>query len=69
MRACGASELRKCSHFHRLKLLFQVLLVYASNTLSVQINDMLVGFHVPTKLRKSIMGGGGGQLSPPPRLC
>ena len=27
----------------------------------VGTNDMLVGLHVPTKLRKSIGGGGGGR--------
>ena len=71
-----ASELRKCSHFHILKLLFlSIFCWYFQITLSVQMTCLLgpVGSHVPTKfpnvptkLRKSIIGGGGTPSPPPP---
>ena len=48
-----ANELRNFLHFHNLKLQFFQYFVGTSETLSVQ---MLVGLHVPTKLRVSIMG-------------
>ena len=65
MQASGASELRKFSHFHSLKLLF-LSIFYWYPRYFVGINDMLVGLHVPTELRKCIIGG---QLSPPPPLA
>ena len=59
MRASGASELRKFSHFYILKLLFLSIFCWYFRYF-VGTNDMIVGLHVPTKLRKS-MGGGGGR--------
>ena len=61
MRASGASELRTFCHFCILKLLFLSIFCWYIRYF-VGTNDMLVGSHVPTKLRKGIMGGGGGQL-------
>ena len=37
MRSNGASELRKCSHFYMLKLLFLSIFVGTSDTLSLQM--------------------------------
>ena len=69
------AELRKLWLLYILKLPFlSIFCRYISYF--VGTNDMLVGLHVPTKfpnvptkLRKSIIGGGGGQLPPcPPPL-
>ena len=73
MRASGASELRKFWQFYILNLLFLSIFCRYIRYF-VGTNDMLVGSHVPTnfqmyiptKIRKSIMGGGGGQLPPCP---
>ena len=48
MRASGASELRKFSHFYILKLLFLSIFCWYFRYF-VGTNDMLVGLHVPTK--------------------
>ena len=61
MWASGASELRNFFHFHILKLLFLSIFCWYFRY-SVGTNDMLVGLNVPTKLRKSIIGGGGALL-------
>ena len=71
MRATGASELRKFSYFHILKLLFLSIFCWYFRYF-VGTNDMLTSrftctvkfSNVPTKLRKSIIGGGG-----PPAPC
>ena len=63
MRTSGASELRKFSHFYILKLLFLSIFCWYFRYF-VGTNDMLVGLHVPTKLRKSIIGGD--NCPPPP---
>ena len=75
MRASGASELRKCSHFYILKLLFLSIFCCYFRYF-VGTNDMLVGSHVPTDFQmyrqnseKALWGGGGGgncPLPPPP---
>ena len=59
-----ASELRTFTHFYILKLLLLSIFCWYFRYF-VGTNDMLVGLHVPTKLRKSI-GGGGGELPLPP---
>ena len=73
LRASGASELGKFSHFYILILLFPSTFCWYFRYF-VGTNDMLVGLHVPTdfrfpnvptKLRKSIIGGGGGGNCPP----
>ena len=56
MRVCGASEIRRFSNFYILKLLFLSIFCWYFRYF-VGTNDMLVGLHVPTKLRKSIGGG------------
>ena len=53
--ASGASELRKFSNFYILKLLFLSIFCWYFRYF-VGTNDMLVGLHVPTKLRKSMVG-------------
>ena len=53
MRASGASELRKFSHFYILKLLFLSIFCWYFRYF-VGTNEMLVGLHVPTKFRKSM---------------
>ena len=58
MRASGASELRKFSHFYILKLLFLSIFCWYFRYF-VGTNDMLVGLHVPTKFRKSM-----GEIAP-----
>ena len=63
MRASGASELRKFSHFHITKMLFLSIFCWYFRNF-VDTNDILVGSHVPTKLQKSIIGGGGGGACP-----
>ena len=50
MRASGASELRKYSHFHILKLLFISIFCWKFRYY-VDTNDMLVGLHVPTNFQ------------------
>ena len=75
MRASGASELRKFSHFYILKLLFLSIFCRYFRYF-VGTNDMLVGLHVPTNFQmyrqnseKHYGGGGGGgncSLGPPP---
>ena len=64
MRASGASELRKFWNFYILNLLFLSIFCRYIRYF-VCTNDTLVGSHVPTNFRKSIIGGGG-QLPPPP---
>ena len=66
MWASGASELRTFWHFYILKVLFPSIFCWYFRYF-VGTNDMLVGLpctdkfpNVPTKLRKSIIGGGGG---------
>ena len=72
MRASGASELRKISHFHILKLLFlSIFSWYTSDTLSVQMKCLSAHMYRriskrTDKIRKSIIGGGGGGGSCPP---
>ena len=62
MRVSGASELKKFSNFYIQKLLFlSIFCWYFRYFILLVQNDMLVGLHVPTKLRKSIAGGGGGR--------
>ena len=54
MRASEASELRHFWHFHILKLLFLSIFCRpagTTDTLSVQINGMLVGLHVSTNFQ------------------
>ena len=68
MRASGGSELRKFWHFYIIKVLFLSIFCWYFRYF-VGTNDMLVGLHVPTKLRKSIIGGGGGAISPYPPLA
>ena len=62
-----ASELRKFRYFYILKLLFLSIFCRYIRYF-VGTNDMLVGLHVPTKVRKGIIGGGGAiaPLPPPP---
>ena len=61
-----ASELRKCSHFHILKLLFlSIFCRYTSDTLSVQKTRLSAYMYrqisnVPTNSNKALGGGGGG---------
>ena len=57
MRVSGASEIRRFSNFYILKLLFLSIFCWYFRYF-VGTNDMLVGLYVPTKLRKSIGGGG-----------
>ena len=61
-----ASEHKTFSHFYILKLLLLSIFCWYYRYF-VGTNDMLVGLHVPTKLRKSI-GGGGGAIAPPAPL-
>ena len=67
-----ASELRKCSHFHILKLPFLSIFCWYFSYL-IGTNDMLVGLHVPTNFQmyrqnseKALWGGG--NCPPPPPL-
>ena len=66
MRANGASELRKFSHFYILKLLFLSIFCWYFRYF-VGTNDMLVGLHVATKSNvpakpwKSIIKSGNGK--------
>ena len=71
MRASGASELRKFSHFYILKLLFLSIFCRYFRYF-VGTSDMLVGLHVPTNFQmyrqnseKPLLGGGG-NCPPPP---
>ena len=72
MRANGASELRKCSHFYiSLKLLFLSIFCWYFRYF-VGTNDMLVGLHVATNFEmyrqnseKALLAGGGGGGLPP----
>ena len=71
MRASGASELRKFSHFYIRKLLFLSIFCRYFRFF-VGTNDMLVGLHVPTNFQmyrqnseKALLGGGGA-IAPPP---
>ena len=66
MRANGASELRKFSHFYILKLLFLSIFCWYFRYF-VGTNDMLVGLHVAKNFQmyrqnseKALLGGGGG---------
>ena len=69
MPASGASELRKCSHFHILKPQFFQYFVGILQILCRYTNDTLVGLHAPKKIpnvyrqnsKKHYGGGGGGQ--------
>ena len=70
MRANGASELRKFSHFYILKLLFLSIFCWYFRYF-VGTNDMLVGLHVATHFQmyrqnseKALLGGGGGGVAP-----
>ena len=70
MGASGASELRKFGHFYILKLLyfFQYFVGTSDTLLPVQMTCLSAYMYrqfpnVPTKLRKSIMGG---SCPPPP---
>ena len=69
MRASGASELRKFSHFYILKLLF------LSDTLLVQMTCLSAYMYrqisncTDKTPKKHYGGGGGGQLPPPPPLA
>ena len=72
MRANGASELRKYSHFYILKLLFLSIFCWYFRYF-VGTNDMLVGLHVATNFQmyrqnseKALLGGGGGAVAPCP---
>ena len=65
MRASGASELRKFWHFYILNLLFLSIFCRYIRYF-VGTNDMLVGSHVPTKIRKSIIGEAAAPPPPPP---
>ena len=72
MRANGASELRKFSHFYILKLLFLSIFCWYFRYF-VGTNDMLVGLHAATNFQmyrqnseKSIIGGGGAPAPAPP---
>ena len=72
MRACGASELRKFSHFHILKLLFLSIFCWYFKYF-VGTNDILVGLHIPTNFQmygqnseKALLGGGAISPLPPP---
>ena len=51
-----ASELRKFSHFYIVKLLFLSIFCWYFRYF-VGTNDMLVGLHIPTKLREKKHGG------------
>ena len=64
MRASGASELRKYSHFYILKLLFLSILCWYFRYF-VGINDMLVDrlIHVPTNFQ---MYRQNSESTPPP---
>ena len=69
MRANGASELRKFSHFYILKLLFLSIFCWYFRYF-VGTNDMLVGLHVATNFQmyrqnseKALLGGGGGGIA------
>ena len=72
MRANGASERGKFSHFYILKLLFlsifcrvlQILCRYKWHACRLTCSDKFP--NVPTKLWKSIIGGGGLPPCPPP---
>ena len=69
MLASGASELRKFSNFAFQNCYFFQYFVGTSDTSSVQMTCLPVYTctgkfpNIPTKLRKSIMGGGGGGLA------
>ena len=72
MRASGASELRKVSHFHILKLQFLSVFCWYFRYF-VGTNDMLVGLNVPTNFQmyrqnseKALLRGGGGAIAPLP---
>ena len=73
MRANGASELRKFSHFYMiLKLLFLSIFCWYFRYF-VGTNDMFVGLHVATNFQmyrqnseKALWGGGGLPPAPPP---
>ena len=74
MRANGASELRKFSHFYILKLLFLSIFCWYFRYF-VGTNDMLVGLHVATNFQmyqqnseKALLGGGGDCPPPPATL-
>ena len=69
VRASGGSELRKCSRFHILKLIFLQYFVGISDTLSVQMTCICFSAYMyrpiskcTDKTPKSIMGG----KCPPP---
>ena len=70
MRASGASELRKFSHFHILKVLFLSIFCWYFRYF-VGTNDMLVGLNVPTNFQmyrensEKALWGGGGAIAPP----
>ena len=71
MRASGAIELRKFSHFYILKLLFLSIFCRYFRYF-VGTNDMLVGLHVPTNFQmyrqnseKALWGGGEFPPCPP----
>ena len=78
MRASGASELRKFRHFTFLNCYFFQYFVGTSDTLSVQMTCLSAYMYrqiskctdkfsnVPTKLRKSIIGGQMPPCPPPP---
>ena len=73
MRANGASELRKFWHFYILICYFFQYFVGTSDTLSVQMTCLSAHMYrqiskCTDKIRKSIIGGGGGQLPPLPPL-
>ena len=72
MRSNGASELRKCSHFYILKLLFLSIFCWYFryfvgtkwHACRLTCSDKFP--NVPAKLWKSIIGGGGGLPPCPP---